>query len=110
MKKILLTITALTLSACCTCNEAGMATTPMAQHNGMTCSTAVASGMTCEACATTVTENLKKLPGIEDAAVDLSSGAIKIYSDGKQSLDESAIRNSIERSGYTYLSLKPTCK
>jgi len=81
----------------------------MAAHKTTTsCQTASVSGMTCEACAATVSENLKKIPGVEDVAVNVSTGTVKIYTDG-QKLDTASIKHIIERSGYTFKSLENSC-
>lgn len=123
MKNVAALLSLLTLTACCGCmsgepkmgmgkmNHASMAMgTAAVSHKGATCTSAKVSGMTCEACATTISTNLKKLPGVEDVAVDVSSGLVKIYTDGAKAPDEAAVKHIIERSGYKFNSMKPACE
>lgn len=72
------------------------------------CQTAIVKGMTCEVCASTVSTNLKKIPGVEDVAVDVATGTVKIYTDGKD-IDAAAVQHIVERSGYKFQSLQKTC-
>jgi copper chaperone CopZ len=76
---------------------------------GQSCSTAKVSGMTCEACASVVTANLKKLDGVKDVQVDVASGTVKIYTTDKKTVSQSSVQSVVERSGYTFNSLQPTC-
>ena len=113
MKTTLAILSLLTLSACCNCMTGGpkMAHSmkqPVAESRN--CTSATVSGMTCEACATTVSENLKKLPGVEDVAVSVSTGVVKIYTDGNKGLEEATVKHIIERSGYGFTAMKAGCQ
>lgn len=106
MKNIIAVLFLLTLTACCGCMPPKK--TSLA-HEGLTCSTVKVSGMTCEACASTVTANLKKSAGVKDVQVDVATGTVKIYTEGTQKLSSTAVKSIVERSGYTFTSLQPSC-
>jgi copper chaperone len=58
-------------------------------------------GMTCGHCISAVIEELTKLPGVREVAVDLAAGAtspVRIVSDVE--LDESEVRDAVEEAGY----------
>jgi copper chaperone len=58
-------------------------------------------GMTCGHCNSAVIEELTKLPGVREVAVDLSAGAtsaVRVVSDDK--LDESHVRDAVKEAGY----------
>jgi copper chaperone len=58
-------------------------------------------GMTCGHCISAVIEELTKLPGVREVAVDLSAGAtsaVRVVSDVE--LDESHVRDAVEEAGY----------
>ena len=113
MKSILILATLLTLTACCGCmdnpktamNNSAMA----AASSDLACSTTKVSGMTCEACAMTVSENLKKLPGVKQVQINVADGEVKIFSAKKSDVQSSAVKAVIEKSGYTFNSFKPHC-
>lgn len=56
------------------------------------------TGMTCGHCAASVTEEINKIDGVSDVAVDLPSGAVTVTSDA--SLSEAAVRSAVEEAGY----------
>ena len=56
------------------------------------------SGMTCEHCVASVTEELTELDGVTAVAVDLSSGAVRVTSE--QPLDIADVRSAVEEAGY----------
>lgn len=58
----------------------------------------VVSGMTCQHCVTSVTEEIQEIDGVTDVAVDLDSGAVSVTSD--QPLSETAVRAAVEEAGY----------
>lgn len=64
----------------------------------MSSSTYSVVGMTCSSCATSVTEEIKLLPGVEDVAVDLASGQVTVSS--TTPLAESLVRDAVEEAGY----------
>ncbi|MBQ0928658.1 heavy-metal-associated domain-containing protein [Saccharopolyspora endophytica] len=56
------------------------------------------NGMTCGHCAASVTEEVSKIDGVSDVAVDLPTGAVTVTSDA--ALDETAVREAVEEAGY----------
>ena len=56
------------------------------------------SGMTCQHCVASVTEEVQEIPGVEDVQVELESGAVTVTS--AQPLEESAVRSAVEEAGY----------
>jgi copper chaperone CopZ len=55
-------------------------------------------GMTCEHCASAVTEELTRLPGVRDVEVELSTGRVTVGSDALLPLDE--VRAAVDEAGY----------
>ena len=58
-------------------------------------------GMTCGHCISAVIEELAKLPGVREVAVELTAGAtsaVRVVSDDK--LNESHVRDAVEEAGY----------
>jgi copper chaperone len=56
------------------------------------------TGMTCEHCVASVTEEISELPGVQGVAVDLPTGAVTVTSE--QPLDDAAMRGAVEEAGY----------
>jgi copper chaperone len=56
------------------------------------------SGMTCAHCVRSVTEEIGEIDGVTGVAVDLSTGAVAVTSDGP--LDEDRVRAAVEEAGY----------
>jgi copper chaperone len=56
------------------------------------------TGMTCEHCVASVTEEISELPGVHGVAVDLPTGAVTVTSE--QPLDDAAMRGAVEEAGY----------
>jgi copper chaperone len=56
------------------------------------------TGMTCEHCAASVTEEISEIAGVEDVAVVVETGAVTVTSTAP--LDESAVRAAVEEAGY----------
>jgi copper chaperone len=59
------------------------------------------TGMTCGHCASAITEEFGKLPGVHEVSVNLVAGgtsAVHLLSDAK--LDEAKIRDAVEEAGY----------
>lgn len=106
MKIFSFLVATLLLSACA--NGTSLTTVSSTQNAG-TCSTAVATGMTCEACAMTVTTNLKKLDGVTAVDVNVPTGTIRIHSSAGTSPTEADVKKTIEHSGYTFKSLHTGC-
>ncbi len=61
-------------------------------------STYTVTGMTCGHCVASVTEEVQEIPGVEDVAVELESGAVTITS--AEPVDEAAVRSAVEEAGY----------
>lgn len=60
------------------------------------------SGMTCEHCVASVTEELSEVPGVAGVNVDLVSGgesAVHITHDGD--LDAAQVNGAVEEAGYS---------
>ncbi len=111
MKSFLIVATLLTLTACCGCMDkpkpVAVASAPSSAHPS--CATAKVSGMTCEACAATVTANLQKISGVRQVETDVAAGKVRIYSAKASDVDAKTVKAIIEKSGYTFTSLHPTC-
>ena len=59
------------------------------------------TGMTCGHCVGAVTEELGKLPGVSDVAVDLvAGGASAVTVTSAAPLDEPAVREAVDEAGY----------
>lgn len=112
MKSLLMIATLLTLTACCGCMDKpkmAAADTTMMAPPVLACSTVKVSGMTCEACAATITENLKKISGVKQVHVDVAAGEAKIFSMKKSDVKSKAVKSMIEKSGYKFTSFKSNC-
>ena len=55
--------------------------------------------MTCDHCLRAVTEELGKVAGVTDVAVDLASGRLTVSSGGP--VNGAAVRGAVEEAGYT---------
>jgi copper ion binding protein len=64
----------------------------------MSTETYTVTGMTCEHCVRSVTEEVGELPGVRDVQVDLASGRLTVTSE--QALGEPAVRTAVEEAGY----------
>lgn len=67
----------------------------------MTTTTVTVSGMTCQHCVASVTEELQEVDGVQDVQVDLAAGGdspVTITSEGD--LDPAAVRGAVEEAGY----------
>jgi copper chaperone len=56
------------------------------------------TGMTCQHCVASVTEEVQEVEGVTDVAVDLSSGRLTVTSE--QPLSEAEVRAAVEEAGY----------
>lgn len=56
------------------------------------------TGMTCDHCVRSVTEEVEKVPGVTGVAVDLGSGRVTVRSDGD--LEDEAVEAAVEEAGY----------
>lgn len=64
----------------------------------MSTSTYTVSGMTCEHCVRSVSEEIGELPGVQSVDVTLESGAVTVTSEAP--LDPAAVRAAVEEAGY----------
>ena len=60
--------------------------------------TITVTGMTCEHCVASVTEEISELAGVEDVAVALETGEVTITS--AEPLDPAAVSGAVEEAGY----------
>ena len=65
----------------------------------MTTAQYAVSGMTCEHCVASVSEEVSEIDGVSNVAVDLGSGTVTVTSD--QPLPAEAVRAAVEEAGYT---------
>ena len=56
------------------------------------------SGMTCQHCVASVTEEVQEIQGVEDVSVELESGAVTVTSTAP--LEEATVRAAVEEAGY----------
>ncbi|UGQ58297.1 cation transporter [Rhodococcus pyridinivorans] len=62
-------------------------------------STYTVTGMTCQHCVASVTEEVQEIPGVENVAVDLATGVVTVTS--AESLDDAAVAAAVEEAGYS---------
>ena len=65
----------------------------------MTTETYTVTGMTCGHCVSSVTEEVRELPGVSDVQVDLDSGKVTVTADAPVGADK--VRAAVEEAGYT---------
>jgi copper chaperone len=58
------------------------------------------SGMSCEACAISVTNNLKKIDGVNDVKVEVETGTVEIFTKENSPVNTTEIQKMIDLSGY----------
>ena len=56
------------------------------------------TGMTCEHCIASVTEEISEIDGVTAVAVDLSTGGVTVTS--TTPIDQADVRNAVEEAGY----------
>ncbi len=56
------------------------------------------TGMTCEHCVASVTEEITEIAGVTDVAVDLPTGTVTVTAD--QPLDQAQVRAAVQEAGY----------
>jgi copper chaperone len=61
-------------------------------------STYTVTGMTCEHCVASVTEEITEIDGVTGVAVDLPTGHVTVTSD--RPVDEAQVRAAVEEAGY----------
>ena len=65
----------------------------------MSTSTYTVTGMTCGHCIASVTEEIGEIGGVQEVAVDLTTGQVTVTSDGP--VDPGDVRTAVEEAGYT---------
>jgi copper ion binding protein len=65
-------------------------------------STFTVVGMTCGHCVQSVTEEVSKIDGVSDVAVDLPTGAVKVTSSTE--VRDADVRAAVEEAGYAFAS------
>lgn len=63
-----------------------------------TTETYTVTGMTCSHCVSSVSEEVRELPGVTDVAVDLSTGQVTITAAAPVGADK--VRGAVEEAGY----------
>jgi copper chaperone len=64
----------------------------------MTSTTYRVQGMTCDHCARAVTEEVTKIEGVTDVAVDVGAGQVTVTSSAP--LGSDAVREAVDEAGY----------
>ena len=64
----------------------------------MAVQTYTVTGMTCEHCVASVTEEVSEIAGVSDVAVELSSGTLTVTS--AEALADDTVRAAVEEAGY----------
>lgn len=70
--------------------------------------TYLVTGMTCGHCVSAVTEEITRLPGVEDVTVELVTGgtsAVHVVSD--RTLDPAEVREAVDEAGYELVDAAP---
>ena len=68
----------------------------------MAAATYVVSGMSCEHCVRSVTEEVSEIDGVNDVEVDLDSGRVTVTSETELSTQD--VRNAVAEAGYELVS------
>ena len=67
----------------------------------MTTTTYSVAGMTCGHCTSAVTEELTKLPGVQQVSINLVAGGTSaVHVTSEAALDESQVREAVDEAGY----------
>ncbi|MBS41855.1 MAG: cation-transporting ATPase [Nocardioides sp.] len=64
----------------------------------MSTSTYTVTGMTCQHCVASVTEEVSEIEGVQDVGVDLESGSLTVTAPSP--VDDDAVRAAVEEAGY----------
>ena len=60
------------------------------------------TGLSCEHCANSVTEELTKIGGVAAVRVDVAAGRVEV--DSSTELDRDSVREAVEEAGYQLVS------
>lgn len=66
----------------------------------MSATTYTVTGMTCEHCSRSVTEEISAIDGVTGVAVDLPTGAVTVTVTSAEPVAEARIRAAVEEAGY----------
>ena len=69
----------------------------------MSTSTYTVTGMTCEHCVRSVTEEVSAIPGVTDLQIDLATGTLAVTTADAPVADD-AVRDAVAEAGYTVAS------
>ncbi len=69
----------------------------------MTTTNYTVTGMTCEHCVRSVTEEVSAIPGVTDLEIDLATGALAVTTADAPVADE-AVRDAVTEAGYSLTS------
>lgn len=64
----------------------------------MSTTTVTVTGMTCDHCASSVREEIGRIPGVTRVLVDLASGRVDI--DGDAPIERDAVAAAVDEAGY----------
>jgi copper ion binding protein len=64
----------------------------------MSTATYTVTGMTCQHCVASVTEEIGEIAGVTGVDVDLASGAVTVTS--QDAITDDAVRNAVAEAGY----------
>ena len=64
----------------------------------MSTATYTVTGMTCQHCVASVTEEIGEIAGVTGVDVDLASGAVTVISE--DAIADDAVRNAVAEAGY----------
>lgn len=64
----------------------------------MSTATYTVTGMTCQHCVASVTEEIGEIAGVTGVAVDLESGAVTVTSEN--AITDDAVRDAVHEAGY----------
>lgn len=65
----------------------------------MSSTTYTVTGMTCQHCVASVTEEVSEVAGVTGVDVDLDTGRVTVT--GSDTVDDAAVRAAIDEAGYT---------
>ena len=66
-----------------------------------TSQTYAVSGMTCGHCVSAVSEEISRLPGVQEVTVDLvAGGASRVHVSSVATRDEAKVREAVDEAGY----------
>ncbi|GAA1386305.1 heavy-metal-associated domain-containing protein [Pseudonocardia kongjuensis] len=64
----------------------------------MSTATYTVTGMTCQHCVSSVTEEIEEISGVTGVAVDLPTGAVTVTGEGE--IPAEAVREAVREAGY----------